>query len=131
MIPPDPAATSAATSTASTAASAGSSIMVAGLATGLPAELIFPAFVGALWALRSAGQGGHLARVAQVIIGTLFAAWTATPVTLVAASITASITPEVSGISVDHISYPVAFCLGWGGLNIVLDRIGRHMGGIQ
>lgn len=40
-------------STTSIAATAGG-IMIAGLATGLPADLIFPGFVGALWALRTA-----------------------------------------------------------------------------
>ena len=44
--------------------------MVAGLATGLPADLIFPGFVGALWALRSMDEGGPWARVLQVIAGT-------------------------------------------------------------
>ena len=57
-------------STTAAAATAGS-IMVAGLATGLPADLIFPGFVGALWALRSMDEGGPWARVLQVIAGTL------------------------------------------------------------
>ena len=48
---------------------AGTGIMVAGIATGLPADLIFPSFVGALWALKTAEQGGPWARVLQVVAG--------------------------------------------------------------
>lgn len=110
--------------TTSVAATAGG-IMIAGLATGLPAELIFPAFVGALWSLRSASEGSAIARVTQVLIGTLAAAWMAMPVTLAAASFV----PEAASISADILRYPVAFALGWGGLSILLDRIGRLMGG--
>jgi len=110
-----------------TAAAAAGSIMIAGLATGLPAELIFPAFVGSLWALRTADQGGPWARAVQVLIGTLFAAWTAMPLALFAATLA----PESAGVSPELLRYPVAFALGWGGLSILLDRIGRFMGGLQ
>lgn len=113
--------------TTTAAAAAAGSIMVAGVATGLPADLIFPGFVGALWALRTAEQGGPWARVLQVLIGTLLASWTAVPVSLAAASIV----PEAAAISPDLLRYPVAFALGWGGLSILLDRIGRLMGGTR
>lgn len=111
-------------STTTAAATAGS-IMIAGLATGLPADLIFPGFVGALWALRSAEQGGPWWRVLQVVAGTLLAAWTAVPVSLAAASIA----PQTAQINPDLLRYPVAFAMGWGGLSIVLARVGKIMGG--
>ncbi|MDD2991888.1 MAG: hypothetical protein PHI64_23405 [Zoogloea sp.] len=40
------------TTTTGAAAVAGGLITVAGIATGLPSDLILPSFVGALWALR-------------------------------------------------------------------------------
>lgn len=67
------------TSTTSAAAVAGGLITVAGIATGLPADLILPSFVGALWALRQAPEGGAWSRVLQVLAGTLLACWSATP----------------------------------------------------
>lgn len=111
-------------STTSIAATAGG-IMIAGLATGLPADLIFPGFVGALWALRTAEQGGPIARMVQVVVGTLLAAWTAVPVSLAAASIA----PAAAQINPELLRYPVAFAMGWGGLSIVLARVGKIMGG--
>lgn len=114
-------------STTTAVAAAAGSIMVAGIATGLPADLIFPGFVGALWALRTAEQGGPLARVLQVVIGTLLAAWSAVPVSLAAAAGA----PEFARVDPLLLRYPVAFLLGWGGLSIVLARVGKIMGGSQ
>lgn len=111
--------------TATAHAIAGTGIVVAGIATGLPADLIFPSFVGALWALRTAEQGGPWARVLQVIVGTLLAAWSAVPVSMAAASVV----PAAAQINTDLLRYPVAFAVGWGGLSIALDRVGRLMGG--
>lgn len=109
----------------STAAAAGAGIMIAGLATGLPADLILPAFVGAIASLRAAEEGGPWARVLQVFVGTLLAAWTAAPVTLLAGEIM----PVTSRIPDEMMRYPVAFALGWGGLSLVLPRVGKLMGG--
>ena len=111
-------------STTAAAATAGS-IMVAGLATGLPADLIFPGFVGALWALRSMDEGGPWARVLQVIVGTLLAAWSAVPLSMAAASVV----PQAAQINPELLRYPAAFAVGWGGLSILLERVGRIMGG--
>lgn len=113
-------------STTTAAATAGS-IMIAGLATGLPADLIFPGFVGALWALRTAEPGGPWSRVMQVVVGTLLAAWTAVPVSLAAASVV----PQAAQIAPELLRYPVAFALGWGGLSFLLDRVARIMGGTR
>ena len=99
--------------------------MVAGIATGLPADLIFPGFVGALWALRSMEEGQPWWRVLQVIVGTLVAAWSAVPVSLAAASVV----PQTAQIQPDLLRYPAAFLVGWGGLSILLVRAGRIMGG--
>lgn len=110
-----------------TAAAAGAGIMVAGLATGLPADLILPAFVGAIASLRTAEEGGPWARVLQVFVGTLLAAWTAAPVTLLAGEIL----PAASRVPVEMLRYPVAFSLGWGGLRLVLPRVEKLMGGAK
>lgn len=110
-----------------TAAAAGAGIMVAGLATGIPAELILPAFVGALASLRAMDEGGPWARVMQVFAGTLLAAWTAAPVTLLAGDIL----PIASRVPAEMLRYPVAFSLGWGGLRFVLPRVEKLMGGTK
>lgn len=108
-----------------TAAAAGAGIMVAGLATGLPSDLILPAFVGALASLRAMEEGGPWARVLQVVAGTLAAAWAAQPVTLLAGDVA----PWIDRIPDEMMRYPIAFCLGWGGLSLVLPRVGKIMGG--
>lgn len=109
---------------------AGTGIMVAGIATGLPADLILPSFVGALWALKTAEQGGPWARVLQVVAGTLFAAWSAHPASLAAASITtASMLPDGARIDPALLRYPLAFAIGWGGLKFGLGRFERLIGG--
>lgn len=98
-------------------------IMVAGIATGLPADLIFPGFVGSLWALRVAGEGGAAWRVLQVIAGTLTAAWFAEPVSLVAGEVL----PWIAKVPHEMRRYPLALLIGWGGLSIGLAWIGRYM----
>lgn len=114
------------TEPASTAIAAGASgVMVFGIATGLPADLIFPAFVGALWALRSVEEGGPWARALQVFVGTYLAAVSTQPVTLWAADII----PGVKQIPAEMMRYPVAWLIGWGGLSIALRRIGLLVGG--
>lgn len=104
---------------------AGTGIMVAGIATGLPADLIFPSFVGALWALKTAEQGGPWARVLQVITGTLFAAWSAHPASLAASTVV----PQAAQIDPSLLRYPLAFAIGWGGLKLGLGRVERLFGG--
>lgn len=111
--------------TATASAAAATSIMLFGVATGLPADLIFPSFVGALWALRSAAEGGPWARALQVVAGTLFAAWSAVPASLMFAHVV----PTAAGVPADMLRYPVAVCLGWGGLALVLGRMERAIGG--
>lgn len=113
--------------TATVHAIAGSGIMIAGLATGLPADLIFPSFIGALWALRTMENGGPWSRVLQVVAGTLLAAWSATPISLVAAEIV----PSVAKVPHDLLRYPLAFVVGWGGLSLALTRAGKLLSGGQ
>lgn len=110
-----------------TPAAAGAGIMVAGLATGLPADLILPAFVGALVSLRAIEEGGPWARVMQVVASTLAAAWAAQPVTMLAGDVA----PWIDRIPDEMMRYPIAFSLGWGGLSLVLPRVGKIMGGVQ
>lgn len=112
------------TTTTGAAAVAGGLITVAGIATGLPADLILPSFVGALWALRCAPEGGAWSRVLQVLAGTLLAAWTAAPLSLVAGKIA----PQAADIPTDMLRYPVAFVIGWSGLTLLLRRVERWMG---
>lgn len=107
MATPDPSASAPAISAL---------ISVAGIATGLPADLVMPGFAGALWALRQAPQGGLTWRVIQVLVGTLVGAWF-TPAALYLAS---SIAPESAHIPHEVLRYPLAFVLGWRGLVIVL-----------
>lgn len=118
--------TEPATSATATAI-AGTGIMVAGIATGLPADLIFPSFVGALWALKTAEQGGPWARVLQVIAGTLFAAWSAHPASLAAGTVV----PQSAQIDPSLLRYPLAFAIGWGGLKLGLGRFERTVGGTK
>ena len=116
------------TTTTSAAAYAGGLITIAGITTGLPADLILPGFVGALWALRTAPEGGACGRVLQVLIGTLLAAWTAAPLSLIAGQIA----PQAADIPADMLRYPVAFAIGWSGLTIVLRHVERWMqGGVK
>ena len=92
-------------------ASGGSIITVWGLVTGLPADLIFPAFIGALWALRTTDESRVFWRVIQVVGGTLVAAW-ATPAF-------AGLVPVDLGLSSDTIRYPIAVACGWSGLGLI------------
>lgn len=111
----------AAAATATAPATAGAGIVVAGIATGLPADLLLPCFVGALWSLRGAGEGGPWARVVQVFFGTLMAAWFAEP----AAAMVAGAVSGVAAIDSSLMRFPMAFALGWGGLSIVLGGLAR------
>lgn len=113
------------TSTTTAAAVAGGLITVAGIATGLPADLILPSFVGALWALRQAPEGGAWSRVLQVLTGTLLACWSATPLSLVAGQVM----PEAASVPSQMLRYPLAFVMGWGGLSILLQKVSAAMGG--
>lgn len=111
---------------------AGTGIMVAGITTGLPADLIFPSFVGALWALKTAEQAAPWARVLQVIAGTLLAAWSAAPASIAAASIAAAtVVPDGTHIESSLLRYPIAFVIGWCGLKLGLGRIERIIGGTK
>lgn len=112
------------TTTTGATAVAGGLITVAGIATGLPADLILPSFVGALWALRTAPEGGAWSRVLQVLAGTLLACWSATPLSLVAGQVM----PEAADVPAQMLRYPLAFVVGWGGLSILLRRVGTWMG---
>lgn len=95
------------------AASAASVITVSGLATGLPADLILPAFVGALWSLRAAKQSGLVMRVWQVATGTLGAAWGSQA----AAAALIGFMPTVAGAP--NIKYFVAFGMGFSLLRLL------------
>lgn len=108
--------------TSTTAAALGGSVItVAGIATGLPDDLILPAFCGALWALRGLDESGILARVSQVVAGTLIAAWSAPALSLMAS---ASL-----GVDPQFLRFPLAALIGWGGLRHLLPRVGQWMDG--
>lgn len=109
------------------AAAAGGVITVAGLATGVPPDLILPSFCGALWALRAVEQGGIVARGLQVVAGTLLAAWCAPALSQMAAALV----PAAAGVDPALLRFPVAALVGWGGISILLPRVGRMMGGQQ
>lgn len=115
------------TSAVTAAAVSGSVITIVGLSTGLPAEMIMPAFAGALWALLSVPEGRPVVRVGQVFVGTLLAAWSAHPL----AAIAVGMLPAAVTLPPDALRYPVAFCIGWGGLSIGLKWVGRMFGGSQ
>lgn len=104
-----------------TAAGVAGGIMLAGVATGLQADLVFPAFVGAIWSLKALDPGGGIAwRVLQVVVGTLIAAW-ATPVA--AQVMNGMLPPSLSGL--DALRYPLAWAIGWGGLRLGLPMLER------
>lgn len=96
-----------------TTAVASTAITMAGLATGLPPELILPAFSGALWSIRGARKGGVLGRVWQVATGTLFGAWASQS----AAAFVTGIWPALQTAS--GIKYPTAFAVGFMGLRLL------------
>lgn len=110
--------------TLSAAATAGLLITVAGIPTGLPSDLVFPGFIGALWALRAIEAGGVLARIGRVLAGTLLAAWSAHPLAIIAAGVL----PVSVSVAPETLRYPVAFAVGWGGLSIGLHWVGRLFG---
>lgn len=100
--------------TTTTAAAIGGVITVAGVATGLPADMLLPAFVGSLWALRHADEGTMLWRTLQVVVGTLAAAW--------CAPVLAGVASSTTGAEVHVVKFPLALVLGWGGLRFLLPR---------
>jgi len=100
--------------TLTTAAAVGGVITVAGVATGLPADMLLPAFVGSLWALRHADEGAIGWRVVQVVVGTLAAAW--------CAPVLAGVASTTTGAEVHVVKFPLALVLGWGGLRFLLPR---------
>ena len=104
-------------------------ISIMGVATGLPADIVFPAFVGALWALRSAHKGGPWWRGLQVVAGTLFAAWITPLIIILAPELLTLIFPGILPISEkvppDVLKYPVALALGWVGLSGALKWAGE------
>lgn len=100
--------------TSTTAAAVAGIITVGGVATGLPADMLLPGFVGALWALRSVEEGRLVWRVLQVVVGTLGAAWSAPVLATTAANLI--------GAEVHLVKFPLALALGWGGLRYLLPR---------
>lgn len=111
--------------TSITAGSLAGGIMVAGVATGLQAELVLPAFVGALWSLKALDPGSVGWRVVQVVVGTLAATWS----TPLAAQFAAQTMPVTAGITSEMLRYPVALALGWGVLRFVLPKLEKLMQG--
>lgn len=107
--------------TSTTAAAVGGVITVAGVATGLPADMLLPGFVGALWALRSVDEGHVGWRVVQVVVGTLGAAW--------CAPVLAAMAANTVGAEVQLVRFPLALVLGWGGLRYLLPRAQRLLEG--
>ncbi|TMW77979.1 hypothetical protein FG147_02475 [Thauera sp. UPWRP] len=100
--------------TSTTAAALGGVITVAGVATGLPADMLLPGFVGALWAIRTADEGAVGWRVVQVVVGTLAAAW--------CAPVLAGMAANTMGAETHVVKFPLALVLGWGGLRFLLPR---------
>jgi len=103
---------------ATTITATGAALTVAGLATGLPPELIIPAFIGALWSIRAARQTSVISRLWQVTTGTLFGAWSAKS----AVAFATGMWPAVSAAA--DLKYPAAFAVGFFGLKL-LDAWGR------
>ena len=106
------------TTHATAAAAFGSAITVAGVATGIPPDLVLPSAAGAMYALLRTDEGRHWARVVQVIVGTLFATWCAIPLSLVVADMV----PVLNKVPSDVLRYPLALVLGWGGLRALTLR---------
>lgn len=111
--------------TSITAAGLAGGIMLAGVATGLQAELVLPAFVGAIWSLKAMQSGGVAWRVLQVVVGTLGATWSAP----LAAQFAAQMVPDAMNVTPEMLRYPVALAVGWGGLRLLLPRLERLMQG--
>lgn len=105
--------------TSITAAGVAGGIMLAGVATGLQAELVLPAFVGAIWSLKVLQSGGVAWRVLQVVVGTLIATWSAP----LAAHLAVQAVPDAMGVTPDMLRFPMAWVVGWGGLRFVLPRL--------
>lgn len=103
-----------------TATASAAVLTVAGVSTGIPLDLVVPAFLGALWSLRYHPPAGLAVRVCQVVTGALFAAWL-TPV--VAHSMGALIPGVTAGP--DLVRFPAAFAIGFGGLRVLAARTAR------
>lgn len=104
--------------TPAAAAAFGSAITVAGVATGIPPDLVLPSAAGAMYAVLRTDEGRAWGRVVQVVVGTLFATWCALPLSIVAADVM----PLLSKIPQDMLRYPLALVLGWGGLRALTLR---------
>lgn len=99
-------------------------ITIAGIATGLPNDLIFPGFAGSLWAIKSAQETSIFWRIVQLVIGTLLAAWVTHPFLY----LVNQVFPVLSVVPPDILKYPVAMVAGWGGLTKLLKWLGEHSG---
>lgn len=107
---PEPALTATAITSAAV-------LTVAGVSTGIPLDLIAPAFLGALWSLRVRPPAGLLTRVGQVVIGALFGAWTAP----VVAHSVGGLLPGVSA-GPELVRFPAALAIGYAGLRMLAAR---------
>lgn len=102
-------------------------LIVGGVATGLPAELLGPAFAGALAGViyRPGDLSGNprsdaaviLRMCIQVVLGTLISAWSSIPL----AHVIGGFIPAAAGMAPDMAKWPIAICNGFGGL-YSLDR---------
>lgn len=99
-------------------------ITIAGVATGLPNDLVFPSFAGALWALRRAEEDNLFWRIVQLLVGTLSAVWITPPALLIAGQII----PLLDHIPQEVLRYPLAMTVGWMGITGVLRWFGDRTG---
>ena len=97
-------------------------ITIAGISTGIPPEVLWPALAGALASLIYWPQGSPVVSAAKVILSTLFSAWTVP----VAAKLLESALPSASTIPMEVIKFPAAFGLGFGGLKLLAARVSRE-----
>ena len=111
--------------TPAAAAAFGSAITVAGVATGIPPDLVLPGAAGAMYAVLRTDEGRAWGRVVQVVVGTLFATWCALPLSIVAADVM----PILGKVPQDMLRYPLALVLGWGGLRALTLRGGAILKG--
>lgn len=89
-------------------------LTIAGVSTGIPLDLLPPAFLGALWSLRAHPPASLWWRVAQVFGGALCGAWTAP----LAAHYLHVIAPGAEAVP-QVARYPIAIALGFGGLRLL------------
>ena len=102
-------------------------ITVAGIATGLPSDLIFPGFAGSLWAIKSAQETSIFWRIVQLVVGTLLAAWITHPFLF----LVNQLIPVLNPVPPEVLKYPVAFLSGWWGLTRALGWFGERAGVIK